>query len=114
MSKPRLELKVGIFVTVCLVAFGLLVLRFSKGAGLFSSTYKIHLKTENSGGVIPGVTVLMAGVPIGNVIDTELQPNGRTVIMTVKIRSKFKIHGDAIFSIKQAGLLGDRYISVVP
>ena len=34
--------------------------------------------------------------------------------MEVKIKSKFEIHGDAIFSIKQSGLLGDRFISVVP
>ena len=114
MSKPRLELKVGIFVTISLIALALLVMRFSKGAGLFSSTYTIHLKTENVGGVIPGVAVLMAGVPVGNVITTDLQPNGRSVIMDVKIKSKIPIYQDAIFSIKQSGLLGDRFISVVP
>jgi phospholipid/cholesterol/gamma-HCH transport system substrate-binding protein len=89
-------------------------MRFSKGAGLFTSTYTINLRTENVGGVIPGVAVLMAGVPIGNVLSTDLEEGGHTVLMQVKIKSKFKIRGDAIFSIKQAGLLGDRFISVVP
>lgn len=114
MSKPRLELKVGLFVTICLIALALIVMRFSKGAGLFTSTYKINLRTENVGGVIPGVAVLMAGVPIGNVLTTDLEEGGHTVLMQVKIKSKFQIRGDAIFSIKQAGLLGDRFISVVP
>ena len=114
MSKPRLELKVGLFVTISLIALALVVMRFSKGAGLFTSTYKINLRTENVGGVIPGVAVLMAGVPIGNVLATDLEKCGHTVRMEVKIKSKFEIHGDAVFSIKQAGLLGDRFISVVP
>jgi phospholipid/cholesterol/gamma-HCH transport system substrate-binding protein len=114
MSKPRLELKVGLFVTISLIALALIVMRFSKGAGLFTSTYKIKLLTENVGGVIPGVAVLMAGVPIGNVTETDLQTNGKTVVVQVKLKSQYKIRGDAIFSIKQAGLLGDRFISVVP
>ncbi|MDB6041226.1 MAG: phospholipid/cholesterol/gamma-HCH transport system substrate-binding protein [Verrucomicrobiales bacterium] len=114
MSKPRLELKVGLFVTISLIALALIVMRFSKGAGMFTSTYKIKLRTENVGGVIPGVAVLMAGVPIGNVLTTDLEKGGHTVQMEVKIKSKFEIHGDAVFSIKQSGLLGDRFISVVP
>ena len=34
--------------------------------------------------------------------------------VTLKIRNGFKIYGDAIASIKTAGLIGDRYIAIDP
>ncbi len=117
MSKPRLELKVGIFVTVSLIALALLVMRFSKGVGLWSAQpIKSISKQKMRAAWVPGVSVLMRR-------ESRLEASSRliynqtdtgTVLMEVKIKSKPIIYQDAVFSIKQAGLLGDRFISVVP
>jgi phospholipid/cholesterol/gamma-HCH transport system substrate-binding protein len=114
MKNSRLEWKVGLFVVVSLVVMAALVLRFSKGATLFTKTYEIYLRTANVGGIIPGAVVLMAGVRIGYVEATDLQAGGKTVLIKLKILKKYPVYPDAIFSIKQAGFLGDRYVSIEP
>lgn len=114
MRKSNLELKVGLFVIVTLALIGLLIMKFSKGAGFFTPTYKVLLRAENVGGIIPGSSVLMAGVPIGTIASIDLSDKGKTVTLVAKILSRFPIHRDAIFSIKTTGFLGDRFVSVVP
>jgi phospholipid/cholesterol/gamma-HCH transport system substrate-binding protein len=114
MKKPHLEWKVGLFVLVSLLVLAAVVLRFSKGASLFTKTYEIVMRAENVGGIIPGAVVLMAGVPIGNVTATELEADGKSVLIRLRIQKKYLVHGDAVFSINQAGFLGDRYVSIVP
>lgn len=114
MSKTRLEWKVGLFVLVSLVLLGALVLRFSKGTALFTPAYDLFLETKNVGGIIPGAVVLMRGVRVGHVEETNLDPAGQKVVIRLKILQKYPIYPDAVFSIKQAGFLGDRYISVDP
>lgn len=114
MNKGNLALKVGLFVAIGLVVAAALVMKFSKGAGLFTSTYILLLRADNVGGIIPGANVLMAGVPIGRVKEITLDADGRTVTMHSEIDSDFLIKSDAVFQIRQAGFLGDRFISVTP
>jgi phospholipid/cholesterol/gamma-HCH transport system substrate-binding protein len=114
MSKSRLEWKVGLFVLISLLLLTALVIRFSKGASLFVKTTTLFLKTENAGGIIEGAMVLMAGVSVGNVETMQLEPGGREVTLVLKIQRKYPIHRDAVFSIRQAGFLGDRYVSIEP
>ena len=51
MSKSRLEFKVGLFVLVCLVLLGALLLQFSKGTLLLKPGYDLHLTAKNVGGL---------------------------------------------------------------
>ncbi|MBU6399400.1 MAG: MCE family protein [Verrucomicrobia bacterium] len=114
MSQSRLEWKVGLFVLVCLVLLGTLVIEFSKGWTLFKSTYELRLRTTNVGGIKAGAVVLMAGVPVGNVARAELNPDGRSVVVFIEVLSRYPVHRDARFVIEQAGFLGDQYISILP
>lgn len=114
MNKRNLALKVGIFVAVGLAAAAALVMKFSKGSGIFTSTYELKLRANNVGGIIPGANMLMAGVPIGRVKEISLDADGRTVTMHTEVESRFLIRSDAVFQIRQAGFLGDRFISVTP
>ena len=113
MSNQKLAWKIGFFVLLGLVLTAVMVIRFNKGTGLARS-YKLNLVARNAGGIIPGANVLMAGVPIGNVSDIVLAPDGSKVTMVASIYGKYKIAKDAVFSIATVGFLGDRYISVSP
>lgn len=108
-----MEWKVGLFVLAGLVLSALMVMRFSKGTGL-SSTYDLRLEARNAGGIIPGASVLMAGVPIGSVSKIHLAPDGTKVTMIASIYEQFQIASNAVFGIGTVGFLGDRYISVSP
>jgi phospholipid/cholesterol/gamma-HCH transport system substrate-binding protein len=113
MSQKRLEWKVGLFVVACLVLLGLLVLNFSKGLTFFTPTYSLRLKTSNVGGIKREAVVLVAGVPVGNVVGAELSPDGRTVTVQLKILARYQIHADAVFTIDSMGFLGDQYVAII-
>jgi phospholipid/cholesterol/gamma-HCH transport system substrate-binding protein len=114
MSSKRLEWRVGLFVAMGLVFAAVLVMRFSKGGGLFTPTYTITLQANNVGGIIPGAGVVLSGVPIGNIVGIDLRQEGRTVLMHARIQKQFQIRKDAVFAIRSASFLGDKYISVTP
>lgn len=114
MAAKRLEIKVGIFVLVCLVLVGALVVSFSKGLSFVHTTYDVKLRTTDVGGIKRGAAVLMSGVSIGNVTRIALASDGKSVVLTLHIDEQYRIYRDASFQIEQAGLLGDQYVSVVP
>jgi phospholipid/cholesterol/gamma-HCH transport system substrate-binding protein len=114
MNTNRLEWKVGIFVLISLGLAGALIVKFSKGTSVFTNTYEILLVTSNVGGIRSGASVLMAGVQVGRVQRIDLDENGKTVTMHVEVHSRYKIHQDALFTIEQAGFLGDQYIAITP
>lgn len=110
----RTEWKVGMFVLIGLVLVAALMLNFSKGITRFKSTYKLHLIMTTVSGLKPHADVMMSGVPVGNVVDTELTQEGRAVEITVQILSKYQIRTNANFHIDALGFLGDQYIAIVP
>jgi phospholipid/cholesterol/gamma-HCH transport system substrate-binding protein len=114
MNQSRLEWRVGIFALVALILLGVMILQFSKGMTLFESTYVLKLRTSNVGGIKARAGVLMAGVPIGSVLGTDIDPDGQTVVIRIKIFSRYPIHRGAAFLIEQAGFLGDQYVAIVP
>src|SRR5687767_12165921 len=108
MSKSRFAWKVGLFVVLALVVFVSLVTVFVKSGG-FRPKYTVRLKAETVSNLKKGSLVLMAGVPIGSVVGTQLQPGGKGVFIITRIDERFKIHSDAVFRIEQLGFLGDQY-----
>lgn len=114
MNNSRLEWKVGLFVFLSLALAAALIMKFSKGTSLLTKTYEILLTTSNVGGIRPGASVLMAGVPVGSVRAIQLDESGKIVTIYVQILSRFRIHQDARITIEQAGFLGDQYIAITP
>lgn len=110
----RTEWKVGMFVLIGLVLVAALMLNFSKGITRFKSTYKLHLIMTTVSGLKPHADVMMSGVPVGSVVNTDLSPDGGSVDITVQILSKYKIRTNANFHIDALGFLGDQYIAVSP
>jgi len=114
MEKPRLEIKVGLFVFIGLALLAVLLLQFSKSTSLWRGTYELHLHAANVGGIKPRAGVLLAGVQVGSVHDIHLADDGKSVTMILKIYKDVPIYGDARFVIEQSGFLGDQFISINP
>ena len=114
MNKSRLELKVGLFVLVCLALLAVLVLQFSKGTSLFRNTITLKLHAVNVGGLKERAGVLLAGVQVGAVKKIQLAPDSKSVTIFLQIYTDHPIYEDARFVIEQAGFLGDQYVSVIP
>src|SRR3954465_81734 len=114
MNQSGTAVKVGLFVAVGLVLLVLLSMAFSKGLSVLTPTYELYLRALSVGGLKDRAAVLMSGITIGNVVDAAIPPDGKGVLIKLKIQQKFKIHADARFVIEQIGFLGDQYISIYP
>jgi len=112
MNETRLAMRVGVFVALGIVLVAALLLVFSKGLHLFTPTYELRLRSPTVGGLKNRATVLLDGVSVGNVVRTEVAPDGRGVIIIARINSKYSIHADARFAIEQIGFLGDQYVAI--
>ncbi len=114
MENPGHARKVGLFVAVALVMLALLILKFSKGATLWTPTIHVTVESQNVGGLKVGANVLMAGVPVGIVEEISLEADGRQVVILCRVEKRYGIHRDAKWEIEQSGFLGDQFVSVVP
>ncbi len=106
--------KVGLFVALALGVAATLILNFSKGRGLFTSSYKITVLADGVGGLKPGAAVSVSGVPIGSVLSIELTADRRAVAIGCRILARYEVYSDAKFDIETSGFLGDQYVSIIP
>ncbi len=117
MAAPQrsIEIRVGIFVLVSLLVAGGLIIRYGKYTRLAERTYEIVVSFPNVGGIVKDASVMYAGIPIGKVDRIGLSEGGQlSVKLTLAIFEEYKIRSDAKFVINQSGLLGDRYVDIIP
>jgi phospholipid/cholesterol/gamma-HCH transport system substrate-binding protein len=109
------ELRVGIFVLVCLALVAGLILKFGKYERLATKTYQITVIFSNVGGIVRDADVLYGGISVGKVREITLDQQGLLKVnVKLDIYEAVKIRKDAKFVINQSGLLGDRYVDVMP
>jgi phospholipid/cholesterol/gamma-HCH transport system substrate-binding protein len=112
MRRSTLDVAVGIFVLVGMLALGWLSIKLGR-VELFSSVgYTITADFPTVGGLKTGSTVEIAGVEIGRVDGITLSDYQARVIMSIK--SSVKLQEDSIASIKTRGLIGEKYIRINP
>jgi phospholipid/cholesterol/gamma-HCH transport system substrate-binding protein len=116
MAQQRFtELRVGIFVVVSLALVAGLILKFGKYERLATKSYPITVVFADVGGIVRDASVLYGGISVGKVGDIKLDQEGvLKVNVQLNIDQTVKIRKDAKFVINQSGLLGDRYIDVLP
>ena len=109
------EIKVGIFVLVCLIVIAGMIIRFGKYTRLAEKTYDITVVFPNVGGIVKEASVLYGGITVGKVRDITLDQEGLLKVrVKLSIYEGVKIRKDARFVVNQSGLLGDRYIDIIP
>jgi phospholipid/cholesterol/gamma-HCH transport system substrate-binding protein len=114
-QQRSIEIRVGIFVLICLAATAGLIVKFGKLERFSAKTYDITVVFPNVGGIVRDANVMYAGIPVGKVRDIKLAADGSlNVKVTLAIYEGYQIRKDAKFVINQSGLLGDRYVDVIP
>ena len=114
-SQRSVEVRAGLFLLVCLAVGAGLVWKFGKLSTTTGDRYPLRVMFDNVGGLIPNANVMYAGVEAGKVQSIELVEDGRMrAKVTLGIYQHIKIRADAKFVINQSGLLGDRYVDVLP
>ncbi len=116
-GKTKLEMKVGIFVFIGLVILVIFILSIG-GFKTWSSGYYININFNFVNGVKIGAPVRFAGVDVGEVkkIKLEFVPeqSRSNVHLIVWVRDIVKIPADSSVWVNTLGLLGEKYIEIMP
>jgi phospholipid/cholesterol/gamma-HCH transport system substrate-binding protein len=109
------EIRVGIFVAICLALLGGLIWKFGKYEPLTRNTYELTVVFSNVGGIVKDASVLYGGIVVGKIRDIRLDQQGPLKVdVKLGVFNDVKIRRDSKFVINQSGLLGDRYVDVIP
>ncbi len=110
-----LEFRVGLFVLIGVAIIGYMVVQFGRfGVGL-KKTYPLVIELPNASGLLNNSKVLMSGAQIGSVTqEPRVLEHARGVAVRVAINEEQKIFRNYRIVVGSSGLLGDRYIDVLP
>lgn len=116
MRTRMVEMAVGLFMVAGVAALFFLALKVS---GLSEETsrpsYRLYASFQNAGGLTVRAKVTMAGVVIGRVSEIVLDPKTLKAKVALDVYNDVKsIDNDSVASILTAGLLGEKYIGIVP
>jgi phospholipid/cholesterol/gamma-HCH transport system substrate-binding protein len=112
MERGRVNVAVGIFVVIGILALGYLSIKLGRVSFLGSSGYLVTVDFPGTGGLKAGSAVEIAGVEIGRVESIALVDYQARV--TARINSGVKLQDDVIASIKTKGLIGEKYVRISP
>ncbi|RTL54996.1 MAG: outer membrane lipid asymmetry maintenance protein MlaD [Rhodocyclaceae bacterium] len=111
MNRAMLDLWVGFFVAIGLVALGFLAMKVGNLSGASSGeTYALYAKFDNIGGLKPRGAVKSAGVVVGRVADIKFDPENYVAQVTMQIDARYKFPRDTFATINTSGLLGEQYV----
>ncbi len=114
MNKNLLETLTGLFVIIIAVFFGYTAY---KNAGMVEDTdnsYNVKINFDRIDGLDIGGDVRISGLKIGKVSTAEINTKTYQANISVAIDNKIKIPKDSSAEIISAGLLGGKYIAIVP
>jgi phospholipid/cholesterol/gamma-HCH transport system substrate-binding protein len=114
VKRDNIELSVGVFVLIGLLAVGYLAVKLGKIDFLGENTYQIKARFQSVSGLKPDARVEVAGVEVGKVAAIHLDPKTMAAIVDLKIRQSFTFSVDTIASVRTSGLIGDKFVKLSP
>ena len=111
-KKLTVEFLVGIFAIMGICCFAYLAVNIAGMRFFQTNTYQVIAKFDNISGLTLGATVEVAGVQIGEVSSIQLQ--GVEALVTMDINKGIIIRDDDIAAIRTKGIIGERFIKIVP
>ncbi|MBP0491874.1 outer membrane lipid asymmetry maintenance protein MlaD [Roseomonas indoligenes] len=83
--------------------------RSSAGSGLV-----LTARFDRIDGLSPGADVRIAGVKVGSVTGQRIDPQTFLAVLTLNVDSSLKVPDDSSAEITSEGLLGGKYVALVP
>ncbi len=112
MERTKVNVAVGLFLVVGVLALGYLSIRLGRVSFLGGTGYLVTADFPSVGGLKAGSGVEIAGVLIGRVETIGLADYQARVVL--RLNSGVKLQDDSIASIKTKGLIGEKYIRISP
>jgi phospholipid/cholesterol/gamma-HCH transport system substrate-binding protein len=112
MERSRVNIAVGVFVVLGILALGYLSIKLGRVAILSGGGYLVVADFPSVGGLRPGASVEIAGVEVGRVESIGLADYQARVVL--RLNADVKLQDDTIASIKTKGLIGEKYVRISP
>ncbi len=114
MKRDNIELSVGIFVLLGLLAVGYMAVKLGKVDFMDDNTYLIKARFQSVSGLKTDARVEVAGVEVGKVSAIRLDSETMAAVVDLKIRQGLKLTVDTIASVRTSGLIGDKFVKLSP
>lgn len=112
MKRMELEVVVGLFLLVGILALAWLSIRLGRMQVLGLAGYVVYADFPSVGGLKQGASIEIAGVKVGHVEAISLVEYRARV--TLRIDGGVKLQEDTIASVKTKGLIGEKYMRLSP
>ena len=112
MKKYSNETIAGIFVIIGLICIGYMTVKLGNVSIFGDDSYSLYARFTTVSGLRVGNPVEMLGMEIGKVSQFKMDQEDQLAEVELKINNGIDIYDDAIASIKTAGLIGDKYVSI--
>ncbi|ALA62168.1 outer membrane lipid asymmetry maintenance protein MlaD [Rickettsia amblyommatis] len=113
MQQNIIETIIGFVVLIIALLF--LIFAYKTGSSITSSKgYQVTAHFQSVEGIAVGSDVMISGIKIGSVKKITLDPNSFYASVYLNINDDVKIPKDSKAQVVTSGLLGGKYISIIP
>jgi phospholipid/cholesterol/gamma-HCH transport system substrate-binding protein len=112
MTRINMEVVVGFFLLLGLLALGYLAVKLGKMEVVGGSGYTVQATFSNVAGLRVGTSVEIAGVDIGWVEGIHLK--NYQAVVAFRIKDGVQLPEDSIASIRTKGLIGEQFVRISP
>ena len=111
-----LQLKVGLVIIAAVAGILVAIMNLNEGMGLFRQQATFRALVDDSHGIKVGAPVRLNGVDTGNIIRIAIDSSSGKVSLTFTINQDIVplLRRDAAVLIRPMGLLGDKYLELLP
>jgi phospholipid/cholesterol/gamma-HCH transport system substrate-binding protein len=108
------EVAAGAVVLAVAAVFLVFAVTNSGRGGVSGPGLTLSARFDRIDGLAPGADVRIAGVKVGSVVDQRIDPQTFLAVLTLRIDGSLRIPSDSSAEIASEGLLGGKYVSIVP
>ncbi len=113
MKKSAIDIWVGLFVTIGMLAMLFLALKVGNMSAVsFAPTYTVSARFDNIGGLKPRAPVKSAGVVVGRIASIQFDDTTYQATVTMTIEKAYQFPKDSSAKILTSGLLGEQYVGI--
>jgi phospholipid/cholesterol/gamma-HCH transport system substrate-binding protein len=112
MSRNAIETIMGAVVLVIAALF--LFFAYSTSQIRRTAGYEVTASFDRVDGIRDGGDVRISGIKVGSIVSQTLDPKTYLAVIRMTIDPSVKLPTDTVAQIASSGLLGDKYLSLVP
>ncbi len=114
MNKRKIEFYVGLFVMIGILCTGYLFIVLGGISIVPDKQYPIYAFFTSISGLKKGAKIEMVGVKIGTVSNVGIDKERLLAKVEFHIDNSIELSEDVIASVKTSGIIGQKYIDILP